>query len=70
MISRGLGELRPNDGLVTVDSAKHGIFLGCIPADHLGEIGEDALKRPNKLTGFSHTRFYRNLAFDLARRGF
>ncbi len=70
IVSRGLGELRPNDGLVAVDSAKHGLFLGCIPADHLGEVGEDPSKRPDRGTGFSHVRFYRNLAFDLAKRGY
>jgi triacylglycerol lipase len=69
-VAHGLGELRPNDGLVTVESAKHGTFLGCIPADHMGEIGQDVFKRPDRITGFSHTRFYRNLAFDLARRGY
>lgn len=69
IVAHGLGELRPNDGLVTVESAKYGTFLGCIPADHMGEIGQDVLKRPDRTTGFSHTRFYRNLAFDLARRG-
>ncbi len=28
----------PNDGLLTVESARWGTFLGCIPADHLNEI--------------------------------
>ena len=30
----------PNDGLVTVTSATWGTFLGCIPADHLDEVGQ------------------------------
>lgn len=69
-VAHGLRELRPNDGLVTVESAKYGLFLGCIPADHMGEIGQDVFKRPDRTTGFSHVRFYRNLAFDLARSGY
>lgn len=28
-----------NDGLVTVDSARWGRFMGCLPADHLQEVG-------------------------------
>jgi triacylglycerol lipase len=28
-----------NDGLVTVQSAKWGTFIGCVPADHLKQIG-------------------------------
>jgi triacylglycerol lipase len=70
IVARGDRELRPNDGVVTVESARYGLFLGCIPADHLAVVGADPLKRSNRWTGFSHVRFYRNLAFDLARRGY
>ena len=31
-----------HDGLVPVQSAKWGTFLGCVPADHLDEIGQIA----------------------------
>lgn len=30
----------PNDGLVRVNDARWGIFWGCIPADHLDEVGQ------------------------------
>jgi triacylglycerol lipase len=57
-------ELRPNDGMVTVESAKWGKFMGCIPADHLGEVGQPAgISHP--LTGFSHLQFYRRIASSL-----
>ncbi len=62
-------ELRPNDGVATVESAKWGEFLGCIPADHLDQVGQINDKRPDKHTGFDYIRFYRNLAYDLAQRG-
>jgi triacylglycerol lipase len=64
-------ELRPNDGLVTVESARWGEFQGCIPADHAGEVGQ-LLGRsgPDPLTGYDHLTFYRQLAFDLAALGF
>lgn len=34
------GNEHPNDGLVRVESSKWGRFLGCIPADHLDEVGQ------------------------------
>jgi triacylglycerol esterase/lipase EstA (alpha/beta hydrolase family) len=54
--------LRPtgaNDGLVTVESARHGTFLGTIPADHLDEVGQ--LFGTTALA-FSHRAFFRDLA--------
>lgn len=48
----------PNDGLVTIESARWGVFLGCIPADHPDEIGQIA-DRPSSI--FNHITFYRDL---------
>ena len=62
-VAHGL-ELRPNDGMVTVESAKWGKFIGCIPADHLDEVGQPKDGR-HPLTGFSHIEFYRKLASSL-----
>jgi triacylglycerol lipase len=64
------GELIPNDGLVTVASAKWGTFRGCVPADHLKETGKVNPSAPDARTGFDHLRFYRNIAFDLTAAGF
>ena len=50
----------PNDGLVTVASARWGTFLGCIPADHPDEIGQ-ILDSGNLVSGFDHRRFYLDL---------
>lgn len=50
----------PNDGLVTVASARWGTFLGCIPADHFDEIGQ-VLDDGNLVSGFDHRRFYLRL---------
>ncbi|MFO0671278.1 MAG: alpha/beta fold hydrolase [Polyangiaceae bacterium] len=66
-VAHGL-ELRPNDGMATVESAKLGEFKGCIPADHYGEIGQPKRDTFDRRTGFDHVRFYRSIAFDLARR--
>lgn len=57
-------ELRPNDGMVTVESAKWGKFMGCVPADHLDEVGQPK-DSANPLTGFSHLEFYRKIASSL-----
>jgi triacylglycerol lipase len=57
-------ELRPNDGMVTVESAKWGKFKGCVPADHLDEVGQPH-HSANPLTGFDHLDFYRKIASSL-----
>lgn len=58
------------DGMVTVASAKWGNFRGCFPADHLDEVGQKKKKEADPYTLFEHRVFYRNLATDLAKRGF
>jgi triacylglycerol esterase/lipase EstA (alpha/beta hydrolase family) len=53
--------LRPhgaNDGLVSTASARHGTFLGTIPADHLDEVGQIL---GTTVLGSSHRSFYRKL---------
>jgi triacylglycerol lipase len=64
------GATAPNDGFVTVDSAKWGEFRGCIPADHVEQLGQRNLPDANVRTGFDVARFYANVAADLAARGF
>jgi triacylglycerol lipase len=58
-------ELRPNDGLVTVASAKWGAFRGCLPADHADEVHAF----PFSFTPFDHVLFYRQRAAELAATG-
>ncbi len=54
----------PNDGMVTVRSAKWGKFKGCIPADHLDEVGPPLLGT-HLFTGFDHLDFYGRIAEGL-----
>lgn len=61
---------RTNDGLVRVEHAKWGQFLGCIPADHLDEIGQLVGDDPGAGNDFDHIEFYRDLVDYLQRRGF
>ena len=63
-------KLDPNDGMATVESAKWGEFRGCVPADHLDEVGQPKDKGMNGHTGFDHLRFHRTIAFDLSELGF
>ncbi|HEY4059846.1 MAG TPA: triacylglycerol lipase [Kofleriaceae bacterium] len=65
----GHGGVDANDGVSTVASAKHGEFRGCIPADHMDEVGQ-VMDTFDPATGWDHLRFYRNVAFELAAKGF
>jgi triacylglycerol lipase len=59
----------PNDGLVRVADAQHGEFLGCIPADHLDEIGQLLGDDPGFANDFDHLVFYRELVAWLRAGG-
>jgi triacylglycerol lipase len=59
----------PNDGLVVVGSAKWGTFLGCIPADHLDEIGHLFGTSPGLLNDWKYLAFYADLVEFLRVQG-
>jgi triacylglycerol lipase len=59
----------PNDGLVSVPSSRHGTFLGCIPADHLDEIGQLFGDSPGGFNDFDHYTFYRDLVAYIRASG-
>lgn len=54
-----------NDGLVSVESAKWGTFLGTIDADHVQEVG----LRLNPRLRFDANAFYRSVVEKLSREG-
>lgn len=58
-----------NDGMVTVQSAKWGRFMGCVPADHFDEVGQVAHTGPVRESGFDHLAFYRQIVATLERDG-
>lgn len=58
-----------NDGLVSVESARWGRFLGCIPADHLDEVGQLLGDAPGLLNAFDHRALYRDLVAFLRAEG-
>jgi triacylglycerol lipase len=55
VVAHGL-ELRPHDGVVTVASARWGVFRGCFPSDHFAETDASA----------PMIALYRRIARDLA----
>ena len=61
----------PNDGLVTVKSARWGRFLGCIPAAHLEEVGQPLGVAPGSVgdVKFDHLVFFRRLVAFLRAGG-
>lgn len=59
----------PNDGLVTVNSARWGVHLGTLAADHLDEIGQ-LFDSPNDGEPFNHVDFYIEELFRLRAAGF
>jgi triacylglycerol lipase len=56
-----------NDGLVTVDSARWGTFLQCVPADHLKQVG---VLSPSQLETFDHRGFFRTVVARIRAAGF
>jgi triacylglycerol lipase len=54
-----------NDGLVTVPSARWGTFMGCLPADHMREVGHPPL--PPVPGAWDHLAFYVDWAQRLTR---
>ncbi|MFN9811328.1 MAG: esterase/lipase family protein [Deltaproteobacteria bacterium] len=69
ILDRDALDRTPNDGLVSVESARHGRFLGCIPADHLDEVGHLLGDGPGLFNDFEHRRFYRELVAFLRDQG-
>lgn len=60
------GQLKVNDGLVTVDSAKWGTFQQCVPADHLKEVGQLA----PVASSFDHLQLFRDIVARVRLAGY
>ncbi len=68
------GMKKPNDGLVTVQSARgpntSWTFLQCVPADHMREVGQLNLTGPDPKSGFDHLQFWRTVVSRIRARGY
>ena len=70
IVDGGLLQSIPNDGLVRVEDARWGTFLGCIPADHIDQIGHLFGSGAGGGNPFDHLVFHRNLVAYLRARGY
>jgi triacylglycerol lipase len=65
----GLGQPEANDGLVRAADARWGTFLGCIPTDHLDEVGQLLGDGPGLGNQWNHLDFYQALVAYLRSQG-
>jgi triacylglycerol lipase len=63
-------ELYMNDGLVRVKDAKWGEFLGCVPGDHLDEIGQIFGENPGLGNNWKYLDFYSSIIKYMRAQGF
>lgn len=69
VLDANLGPGIANDGLVRVRDSRWGTFLGCIPADHLDEVGHLFGDLPGLFNRFDHLVFYGQLVAWLRAQG-
>jgi triacylglycerol lipase len=69
VLDGGLGESIPNDGLVRVKDARWGHFWGCLPADHLDQVGQLFGQSPGLGNSWAYLDFYRALVTRLRSEG-
>lgn len=59
----------PNDGLVRAIDSRWGDFLGCVPADHLDEVGQLLGDGPGFGNSWDHREMYAAIVADLRNDG-
>jgi len=69
ILDGGIGNPYPNDGLLRVKDAKWGVFLGCLPADHLDLIGQLFGDQPGLFNDFDYKQFYVDLVGHIRDQG-
>lgn len=70
MIDGGFGQNDPNDGLVRVADARWGEFWGCVPADHMDEVGQLVGDSPGLANGFDHEEMFSDIVKELRKKGY
>lgn len=70
VIDGGLLGTTDNDGLVRASEARWGTFLGCLPADHVDQVGQFLGDPPGLGNGWNHFQFFRDLVAFLRDEGF
>ncbi|MEZ4295392.1 MAG: alpha/beta fold hydrolase [Polyangiaceae bacterium] len=70
ILDGGFNGKTPNDGLVTADSGKWGEFWGCVPADHMDEVGQLMGDGPGLGNEFDHEEMFSEIVKHLRTKGF
>jgi triacylglycerol lipase len=70
VVEGDIGNPVVNDGLVRARDARHGQFWGCVPADHLDEVGQLAGDSPGIGNNWDYKAFYRDLIKHLRTLGY
>lgn len=70
ILDGGLLDPYPNDGLVRVADSKRGEFWGCLPADHLDEVGQLFGDSPGLGNSWKYQEFYASVIAELRTRKF
>lgn len=70
ILDGGIGKSIPNDGLVTAESGRWGEFWGCVPADHMDEVGQLMGDDPGLGNGYDHEEMFSHIVKELRKRGY
>jgi len=70
VVDGGFNSEEPNDGLVRVVDARWGQFWGCIPADHLDQVGQLLGDDPGGDNQWDYLEFYSKLVVRIRLQGF
>lgn len=69
LLDGGIGAPYPNDGMVTVQSARWGTFIGCVPADHVDEVGHLLGDLPGFGNSWNYLQFFKDYIAWLRTQG-
>lgn len=70
ILDGGFAGTIPNDGLVRAADARWGEFWGCLPADHMDEVGQLMGDDPGLLNGFDHEEMFSEIVKELRKKGY
>jgi triacylglycerol lipase len=70
MLDGGFAGTIPNDGLVRAADARWGEFWGCVPADHMDEVGQLVGDDPGLLNGYDHEEMFSEIVKLLRQKGY
>lgn len=70
MLDGGFQGTIPNDGLVRAADARWGEFWGCVPADHMDEIGQLMGDGPGLFNSFDHEEMFSEIVKRLRQKGY